>query len=228
MLAQERALGIILTPCDAGGEEISRVMNGGIPLVAFDRAVADPRADSVLIDNFGAVYQGTRHLIAAGHRYIGYVGGTYTLETGAARLAGYESAMRDAGLQPHSASGVNRIEGGMKAAEELLGRSGALTALVVSTNLRTLGVLRVLRDRGLKVPDDIALITVDDPFWAQLVDPPLTTLAQPVRQMAEAAVELLIGRMNGERTEPERVVFDCELRVRRSCGTALARPRRDC
>ena len=76
MLAQERVLGIILTPCDANGQEISKVMDAGTPLVAFDRAVADSRADSVLIDNFGALHRGTQHLIAAGHGHIGYVGGT--------------------------------------------------------------------------------------------------------------------------------------------------------
>jgi DNA-binding LacI/PurR family transcriptional regulator len=69
------------------------------------------------------------------------------------------------------------------------------------------------------VPEDVALVAVDDPFWAELVEPPLTTLAQPVRDMAESAVELLFERISGERKEPRRLVFDFELRVRGSCGT---------
>lgn len=82
----------------------------------------------------------------------------------------------------------------------------------------TLGALRAIRAAGLRVPADIALVAVDDPAWAALVDPPLTTLAQPVRRMATDAMELLLQRVTGERDRPRRIVHPFELRRRDSTG----------
>jgi DNA-binding LacI/PurR family transcriptional regulator len=90
--------------------------------------------------------------------------------------------------------------------------------MVFANNLMTLGGLHGLAARGVQVPADLSVIGVDDPFWGALVNPPLTTLAQPVREMATAAVELLFRRIDGDRSEPERIVLDLELRSRSSCA----------
>jgi len=68
------------------------------------------------------------------------------------------------------------------------------------------------------VPDDVALVAIDDPPWAELVDPPLTVVAQPVRMMAETAISLLLERIEQRRSEPVKIVMPLELRVRESCG----------
>ena len=224
MLAAERVLGVIVSPSSPVGLEISELLDLGIPVIAFDREVRDTRADAVVGENVGGMRLATEHLIRAGHERIGFVSGSVEVETGAERLAGYEVAMRGAGLEPRSADGEFRIEGGRWAADELLG-NGDLTALVAANNLSSIGALQAIRARRLRVPEDVAFVAVDDPFWAELVEPPLTTLAQPVREMAESAVELLFERISGERKEPRRVVFDFELRVRGSCGTKDLRGR---
>src|SRR5205085_465692 len=133
---------------------------------------------------------------------------------GAERLAGYLEAV--AGLEPLVAGGDFRIEGGEAATARLL--SHRPTALVVANNLMTIGALRALRAAGAAVPGDVALVAIDDPFWAELTEPPLTTLAQPVRRMADEAVKLLLGRIGRRRRAPRRAVYEFELRVRRSCG----------
>jgi DNA-binding LacI/PurR family transcriptional regulator len=189
-----------------------------IPVVAFDRTVEDPRADAVIADNPGGAREATEHLLRAGHERVGFVGGLTGIETGAGRLAGYEAAMGDAGLEPRSVNGGFRIEEARAATGRLIDSDG-LTAIVVANNLMTIGALRALRDRKARVPDDVALVAIDDPPWAELVEPPLTTLAQPVRKMAASAEELLFERISGRRKEARRVVFDFELRVRGSCGT---------
>jgi len=224
ILADERVVGAIISPSDPAGAAIAQLMDLGIPVVAFDRVVDDPRADAVIADNVEGTRQATQHLIDGGHRRIGFIAGGLGVETGSERLEGYEIAMRAAALEPLAASGGFRIEGGRTAALELLGASPAPTALVVANNLMTAGALRGLRGAGVKVPDEVALVGVDDPFWAELVDPPLTTLAQPVRLMADAAMSLLLERIEGRRTRRRTLVFDLELRVRISCGT---RPRAD-
>jgi LacI family transcriptional regulator len=222
MLAAERVLGVLISPSDAAGEELSELIDLGIPVIAFDRSVDDPRADAVVVDNAAGTWLATEFLIRAGHERIGFVSGLSSTETSVERQLGYEGAMREAELEPCSASGGFRIADGRTATEELL-ETGDLTALIVSNNLMTIGALEVLRAHRIRVPEEMALVAVDDPFWAKLVEPPLTTLAQPVREMADCAVELLLERIGGRREQPRRVVFDFELRVRGSCGTAVSR-----
>jgi LacI family transcriptional regulator len=217
-LMDERVLGVILSASDPGGAEIHQLLDHGIPLVAFDREVADPRADTVIADNVGGARAATELLVEAGHRAITLVGGRREVETGAERLDGYELAMRGAGLVPHHVDGDFRMEGGRSAVAALLADRERPTALVVANNLMTAGALRAIREAGLGIPDDVALVGIDDPFWAELVDPPLTTMAQPVRRMAIDAAELLIERVAGARRAPRRVVHRFELRRRASCG----------
>jgi DNA-binding LacI/PurR family transcriptional regulator len=131
--------------------------------------------------------------------------------------------MRDAGLTPRIVNGNFRIEGGHDAVAALLRDPSPPSALIVSNNLMTIGALRAIRDFGIKVPESLALVAVDDPFWAELVAPPLTTVAQPVRRMAEDAVALLLERVTGARTAARRSVHPFELRIRSSCGTRRAK-----
>src|SRR5918996_2923969 len=98
-LIDERVLGVIISPSEPGGEQISHLLDLGIPVVAYDREVSDPRADAVLADNVKGTRLGADLLIAAGHEAIGFVGGRTDVETGAERLAGYEIAMRAARLE---------------------------------------------------------------------------------------------------------------------------------
>jgi LacI family transcriptional regulator len=219
VLAAERVSGVILSTTNPADPEIAGLSDSGVPLVAFDRTVDDARADAVVSDNVAGARLATEHLLGAGHERVGFVGGPTDTETGANRLRGYESAMREADAEPRWADGRYRINGGALAAEELL-RDGPPTALIVANNLMTIGVLRALRSRRLRVPQDLALVAIDDPFWVELMDPPLTTLAQPVREMAESAVEFLFERISGRRTEARKIVFDFDQRVRGSCGAA--------
>jgi LacI family transcriptional regulator len=217
VLARERVSGVILVPTDAAAPEIGELLDLGTAVVAFDRPVRDPRADSVLIDNEKGSRVATRHLLDAGHEQIAFIGGPLSVFTGAERLAGYQGEMADARLEPIIAYGDFRIEGGAAAATSLMRERPDVTAVVVANNLMALGVLQALR---INRPDDQpAVVAFDDPFWAAMVDPALTALAQPVREMSERAIELLFERMSGERTDPTREVFDFELRVRDSCRT---------
>jgi DNA-binding LacI/PurR family transcriptional regulator len=215
-LIDERVLGVIISPSDPGGEQIAQLLDLGIPVVACDREVEDARADAVLADNVKAMRIGTDLLIAGGHRRIAFVGGRADVETGAERLAGYEMAMRADGLETLAVDGDFRLELAEAAVAGLLQRDPRPTAFIVANNLMTLGALRAIRDAELNVPADVALVGVDDPPWSALVDPPLTTLAQPVRAMAADAMELLLQRVSGAREHPRRIVHPFELRARAS------------
>ena len=213
VLADERVLGVILAPSNPEDPAITELLDMGIPVVAVDRLVDDPRADAVIGNNLEAGREATAHLIAHGCRHIGFVSGPDAAPTAADRLAGYSDGVRRAGLSSHIAFGGFRIEGGRDATLQLLNKM-PLDGLVVANNLMTIGALQAFHRTDSSVP----LVTIDDPFWADLVQPPLTALRQPVSRMAATAVELLFERLAGGRREPRRLTFDFQLVVRASCG----------
>jgi DNA-binding LacI/PurR family transcriptional regulator len=220
VMLDERVLGVIISPSDPAGAEIGTLLDAGIPVIAFDREVADPRADAVVADNVGATRTAVELLLAQGRRDLVLVVGGRDVETGAERLDGFTLAMRAAGLEPRSVDGEFRIDRAYTAVRELLAGPDRPQGLVVANNLMTLGALRAIREAGVRVPDEMALVAIDDPPWAPFVEPPLTTLAQPVRKMAADAMELLLQRVAGTRAEPRRILHPFELRLRASAGPA--------
>lgn len=218
MLADERVLAAIVSPADRTGTGVEALLDLGIPVVCFDRMVDDARADAVVCDNVEGLRRATEHLLWLGHERIAYLGGRLDVETGAKRLEGYTAAMRAAGLIPFALNGGFRADAAEQAMDQLLATGTPPTALLVANNLMTLGALRAIRRLGLAVPADLALVAVDDPPWAELIDPPLTTVAQPVRALAGAAMTLALERIEGRRTEVRRIVMPLELRIRSSCG----------
>lgn len=221
-LVEERVVGVILSPSDPAGPEIAELLDLGIPLVAFDREVVDPRADAVIADNVSAARASVELLVAAGHRRIAFVSGRRNVETGAERLDGYELTMRAHGLEPLVVEGKFRADEARAGVKRLLLSPERPSALIVGNNMMTLGALRAVHDVGLDVPRELALVGFDDPIWAALVHPPLTVFGQPVRRMATEAMELLLERISGVRTAPRRTVHPFVLRRRASCGTVGA------
>jgi LacI family transcriptional regulator len=222
VLAEERVLGAILASADSEGFGLELLFDLNIPVVAFDRVVDDERVDAVTFDNEEATRRATEHLVWLGHARIAYVGGRPDVGTGAERLEGYIAAMRAAQLTPFTLNGNFRAEVAEPEVAALLRVADRPTALVVANNLMAIGALRAIRSAGLTVPADVAMVAVDDPPWAVLVDPPLTVVAQPVRRMAETAIGLLIERVEHRRDALERVVLPVDLRIRASCGMHAA------
>lgn len=218
MLADERVSGIVLSPSDPEGD-IGQLRDLGIPVVTIDRALKRAQTDLIVADNVPAVQLATQRLIDAGHRRIAFVGGRSEVETGSERQEGYLAAIEQSGLRPVMANGAFRRDAARVAVTELLREPDPPSALIVANNLMALGALQAVRDCGLRVPDDISIIAVDNPDWAELLDPPLTVLAQPIRAMATQAVDLLIRRIRGEEFPPVHDIHPLELIIRRSCGT---------
>lgn len=219
ILADERVSGIVLSPSDPDGS-IDHLRELAIPIVAIDRTLKQGSTDAVVADNVPAVGAATQRLIDAGHTRIAFLGGRSEVETGSERQEGYLAAIEQAGLPPVLADGGFRRDIADAAMTALLGGNCQVSALVVANNLMALGAIRAIRCAGLRIPDDMAVIAVDNPPWAELLDPPLTVIAQPIQAMATYAVELLVRRLDGEQSPPVREVFPLELIVRSSCGTA--------
>lgn len=220
VLAAEQVVGVILAPADPDDPTISALLDMHIPIVAFDRSVTDERADAVFADNVQAVRLATEHLLGLGRTHVGFISGRDEIQTGAERLRGYVETMQLQGLESIVGCGEFRLEPARQATRKMIEEHGDLDGLIVGNNLMAIGALQALRDAGRRIPDDVAFVGIDDPPWAELVAPSLTTLGQPTQEMARSAFELLIDRIEKRRTRSRYVVYHFELVVRESCGAA--------
>lgn len=160
----------------------------------------------------------TQRLIDRGCRRIATIAGPVDMAAGIDRLEGWRSTLRDAGLPDDAVAYGNFTEvGGQEAAVELLAKHPEIDGLVVASDLMAIGALRVLAESGRRVPDDIAVTGYDDLEIAERAIPPLTTVRNPVGEMAEHATRLLLEQIEGVREpQPIRVIFPPALVVRAS------------
>ena len=206
---------IVPAPCDHAG--VAELMGASIPCVYVDCAPVGVIADVVTADNAPAAARATRHLIAHGHRRIGFLCDDLRLSTAAARLAGYREALHEAGIAYDPtlvAADVVTTADAETALERLLALPEAPTALFASRNMASVGAIRVLKRRGLS--HRVAVVGMDELDVADLVDPPLTTMAQDPVAFGHLAAERLFQRIDGHDLPPETLVVPAHLVVRGS------------
>jgi DNA-binding LacI/PurR family transcriptional regulator len=221
VMGAESVDGVILPPAGRRSPAAEELLRGGTPVVCVDRRLPLPRVDVAVIDNVRGAYAATAHLIANGHRRIGFIHGTPHLSTSRERLQGYRDALADHDLQPDPAltrSGDSRQASGKRLTAELLRQSPRPTALLVGNSMMTLGALESIREARLAIPTDLALVGYDDMPWALALDPPLTVVRQPGYELGARAAELLLQRIRDPARSTTVVMLQPELVIRRSSG----------
>jgi LacI family transcriptional regulator len=188
-----------------------------IPSVLLSHSGSSAGVTTVGVDLANGARTAVEHLIGHGHTNIGLAMGTTTGNEADAREEGWVRALRDAGLPegPIARSAFTRV-GGYAAGQRLLASGHRPTAIFASSDMQAIGILRALHEAGLSVPEDIALVSFDGSEDAEYSWPTLTTVEQPVRDMAEAAVRALVGADRG--SPAQHRVFPTKLLVRQSCG----------
>ncbi len=218
VLEAEMPAGVILAPSDPSGREIGRLLDRGVPIVAVDRPVTDERAHCIVVDNEAGARRATELLIDLGHRRIGFVGGPSGIPSADQRLGGYAAATAGLGLNRIVCDGGFRIDPARVAVGQLLDSAEPPTALLVANNLMTIGALEAIAERTLAIPGEVSVIAFDDPFWTEIVNPALSAVRQPVREIAQRAIELLLRDVRSGLSTAERTVLPVDLVVRRSSG----------
>lgn len=220
-LVLRRVDGLLLAPsAQAPAHALRYLATQPLPCVLLDRFL--PVAiDQIGTENEQPTTQLVEHLIIRGHRRIGLVAGLEGLSTTEERISGYRRALQQHGVAMDDALiayGASQHEPARAATHRLLDMTDPPTALMAGNNAMTIGVMHALRERGLDVPGDIALVAFDDFEWSDLFRPRLTVIAQPTRAIGEQAVELLLSRLD----EPDRPVQSIRLQPRlvhrESCG----------
>ncbi len=206
---------------------------GRLPLVVIAARLHLPGVDIVDVDNRQGGHDATTFLTDLGHRSIATITGPVGWPSARERLASYRAALRAAGLQP-DAGLVQRcpdwgLDSGRKATARLLDTGRPFTAVFAQSDLQALGAITELRARGLRVPEDVSVIGYDDIPVASFVDPPLTTIRQPMREVGAKAIGILLQGVTAARSSarpaPRGHLLGPELVVRGSAVPPSAAPR---
>jgi len=221
ILQAERVAGIIISPADEDSTSCEPLLRNGVPVVAMDRRLSRFKVDTVLVDNVKGAYLATSHLIRLGHRRIGLIAVPLQITTGRERREGYERALKEHGLALEQALikiGDARQDSGYHKACELLEMDDPPTAIFTANNLMTLGALNAIHEKGLSIPEDVAIVGFDDMPWAPSLDPPLTAVAQPAYELGRIAASLLLQRIANKDREIVEMKLEPTLIIRESCG----------
>jgi LacI family transcriptional regulator len=197
---QGRVDGVIGVFFTLRAKDFKPLIDAGVPIVRIESAKkrgGDIALDDIYVDSRAAAYEVAKYLIARGHKRIAMVAGSGGPQS--VRIEGYQDALREAGLKPHVVVETTFSEvGGTRAAEQILAGSYNPTAIFAANDLMAIGVMQALRDRGIEIPKQIAVVGFDDISAARLVTPPLTTVAQFQDKMGARAAEILLARLKGD------------------------------
>ncbi|GLU31419.1 LacI family transcriptional regulator [Trinickia caryophylli] len=222
MLRAHLAVGAII--CAAGPDESYNDLSndvGIMPIVAVDHIIRPDVYDSVVLDNVAASRVVMEHMLALGHTRVAILSGPQYLVPGRDRLAGFVEALRGAGLEPVPElvrEGAFGEQDAYASAQALVSMAQRPSAIFATNNQMLIGAMRAIAEAGLSCPADISVAAIDDFPWAAAFSPALTTVRQPVDEMAGAALNMLVERIEGLQTTPRHVVFDPELVIRQSCA----------
>ena len=207
--------GLIYVPEDLSAEEYYELTaNFNVPMVQMDRMIQGVKADAVLVDNADATHTATAHMIAKDHRKIAMVTGPKSVFTAKERQVGYLRALSDHGILYDDnlfVSGENTFATGYHGFESLWELKDRPTA-VVSTNYDiTMGLVTAVREKGLRIPEDIDIVGFDCVEVCSMMKPPLPVVYQPEQLIGQTAARYLIQRLEGYSGEPRLTRLKCEL-----------------
>jgi LacI family transcriptional regulator len=191
----------------------------GMPFIVFGRRIEDPRVSFVAPDNVDGAYRLTQHLIEQGHQRIGFTTRPQLGTVSEDRFGGYRQAVEEAGMVIDPALIVQTViepGSGRRAVHTLLGLSRPPTALFAFYDLMAVDAVQAAHERGMRVPDDIAIAGFDGLRSSLITTPAITTVQQPLQEMGRKATQVLLGLMQDRDQPPERHVVPVELIVRES------------
>lgn len=227
LLQEHNVEGIIMSITNEGGNEdvYREVMSAGMPLVFFNRCPKTLAAPKVLINDSLMAEKAVEHLIATGRRKILHLAGPINLEISAMRTEGFANALRRHGLDPEGravTAGIF-INDGKVAMEKILAEGGELPDAVFCFNDPVaIGAMKALKNAGVRVPEDVAIVGFSEGSMATVVEPQLTTVLQPMREMGREAARLLLDGLKSQRQlAPRTVCLDATLNIRASSGGGM-------
>jgi LacI family transcriptional regulator len=219
LLRSEHAGAIFIT-ADASSASLKALDDAGFPVVVVDPLrVNDSKCTSIGATNFTGGVMAAEYLLSLGHRRIGHAGGPPSVDCSHARLAGYSSALRKAGIELDESLVTHcafSYAAGRLIAGNLLDPPGRPTAIFAASDEVALGVMEEARKRSIRIPEDLSVVGFDDTFLASRSSPPLTTVAQPLLEMGRVATRSLAQMISNDVVGTRHIELATRLVVRDS------------
>ena len=218
LVDQRRVDAMVVVGIKIPDEDLRQFNRQGLP-IAFVQQDAGELASSFLTDNYGGAKMLAEHLLALGQRRFAYISGSDDTPDSAERLRGLQDALLAAKVflpEAYIVQGTYLAESGYKAMRSLLELEPRPEAVFAANDQMAVDAISAIRERGLRVPEDIAVVGFDDVPMAGYVTPPLTTIRQPTYELGFRAASLVL---NAVAQEPGRTVLPTKLVIRRSCGS---------
>ena len=219
VLSKKQVDGIIFIAAGDQADSVDFLLRRSMPLVMIDRNVPKVEADAVFTDNQLGGFLATQHLLELGHTRIACIAGPSSITPSAERIIGYRKALEQAGIfydENLIVRGDYHAQSGMEITHSLLKMTPRPTAIFALNDLMAIGALRAATEAGYSIPKDVAVVGYDDLEISRFTNPPLTTIAQPKKEIGTQAVHLLVDRMSQKSRPPSHLVLPPELIIRRS------------
>jgi len=221
-LVNKKVDGILVIPISHSSDFLKPAFDAGIPVVFMDRGVKDASMDCVRIDNYLAAYRAVQELIKANHEKIAIICSDENEYTGEERFRGYKSVLRDNGIvlkNEYLKRGSHTLEYGYESMKELMQLEDRPTAVFMGNYEITLGAVMAINELGIRCPEDVSIMGFDDLILAHLIKPPMTSVVQPMQQIGERAVAMIMNRIAGNADGPsEEVVLSTHISDGNSIG----------
>jgi len=219
--------GYIITPPEGIEEEVNALIDNGSPVVLFDRHLPGVNEDFVVVNNEESTYNATKHLIDHGFREIAFITLNSLQSQMQDRLSGYEKALKEHGLSVHvkELSYNERSPDQTRHITAFLKRHPQLDAVLFGTNYLGVSGIKAINSIGKRIPEDLAVISFDDHDVFELNTPSITAIAQPIEEIAEKLITVLLGKLNrsNKLKAPKDIVLSSKLLVRNSSGVKKGR-----
>lgn len=220
MLVEKMVDGIVFTASSKKHTGFESFKKFPVPIVLVDRDIDfDGIQGKVIVDNFMGGYEAGKHLLKLGHTEIVFLSGPLKSNTSRNRLNGYKKALEEFNVafkEECIIEGYYRSEWGYEAAIDLLDSGREFTALFCANDLIAIGAIKALKEKNIKIPQEISIVGFDDIYMARLIDPELTTIKQPNYEMGYKSVEILINILEGKQENNKNINLKPKLVIRKS------------
>lgn len=217
LLLAKRVDGLLITPVQDRDDDIKKLIEANIPFVVVGRDFKNIEVDAVYNDEVKGGFLATDYLIKKGHKKIALVNGFLYKSPARSRLEGYKKALNKYRIPLDdlliSAGDIN-MENGYERTRQMMEKNLDFTAIFAYNDMMAFGVMQAIKEKGLKIPQDIALVGYDDISFSSLISPTLTTIKLKKQELGVESVKLLFSRINGERKKIKKVMLDVELIIR--------------
>ena len=225
-MLERKVDGVAIMTSEMDDHLIAQLAHGKVPMVFLDTGPHGDHIHNIAVDYTMGINEAVKHLVALGHRRIGFVSGPLGLKSAQVRRSAFLHALERYGIREDEAlvqEGNHKVDGGLDAMARMIAQTTVPTAVLASNDLTAIGMLSALRRAGLEVPRDISVVGFDDIWLARFTEPPLTTVRLSQNEIAEKAFRALLADLGAPAAKPD-LTIETHLVVRHTTGVPATDP----